>query len=318
MAKLDDFFFGVKRVDESCFDIFEPFYEERERHYVYPVYYQSITQMIGAGGFFYKIFQRNGSKTLAIFKRSAILGNYSIMLHIAPINLDGSKQEEVAIMQEARRYGVTLKVCYDDIKRYKLPMKICEPIKGNCEYVYNASHISELKGSEFRTFRFWLRKIQKLEGYRHSFGVNDDITRMVKAWDERNKKRGIEGVQSPQWNNMRKIRNSKVIIHSIYSRERIEVFGIIERISSKHWTVVKRVRNYNSPLKDVNRPMHILDCQIASKDAPNVVYANFGATRGQKGLAVEKESLHPCYHQQIYKVASINKLNAQAIKKYFV
>lgn len=315
---INEFLTGVKRVDERCFDEFSPFYAARARQYVYPVYYQSITQMVAAGGFFYKIFNDKGSRTLAIFKRSSIMGNYSIMLHIAPININGHRQEEVAIMQESRRYGISLKVCDEDMKRYKLPINMCDPIKGNLEYLYNATHISGLKGGEFHTFRRCLRKIQRADGYRHTFGANDDITKVIAAWDERNKKKGQAGVQLPHWNKIRKLKTHKVHIHSIYTRDRLETFSVIEQVSKRHWILVMGVRNYESSLNDVNKAMHILDCQIASEGMSQAVYANIGAAIGQKGLDVEKQNLHPCYHQQIYRVAPINKLDIQIIKKHFV
>lgn len=315
---INEFLTGVKRVDERCFDEFSPFYAARARQYVYPVYYQSITQMVAAGGFFYKIFNDKGSRTLAIFKRSSIMGNYSIMLHIAPININGHRQEEVAIMQESRRYGIALKVCDEDVKRYKLPINMCDPIKGNLEYLYNATHISELKGGEFHTFRRCLRKVQRTDGYRHTFGANDDITKVVAAWDARSKKKGQAGVQLPHWNKIRKLQTPKVHIHSIYTRDRLETFSVIEQVSKRHWILVMGVRNYESSLNDVNKAMHILDCQIASEGMSQAVYANIGAAIGQKGLDAEKQNLHPCYHQQIYRVAPINKLDIQIIKKHFV
>jgi len=318
MANINEFLTGIRRIDETCFEIFAPFYEARARQYVYPVYYQSITQMVAAGGFFYKIFDNRGSQTLAIFKRSSIMGNYSIMLHIAPININGHRQEEAVIMQEARRYGISLKVCEEDIKRYKLPVKMCEPIKGNLEYVYNATHISGLKGGEFHTFRRCFRKVQRADGYRHAFGANSDIADIVAAWDARNKKKGQAGVQLPHWNKIRKLQTPKIHIHSIYTHDRLETFSVIEQVSKKHWVLVMGVRNYESTLNDVNKAMHILDCQIASNGASQAVYANIGAAIGQKGLDTEKENLHPCYHQQIYRIAPINKLNVQIIKRFFV
>lgn len=312
-----DYLEGLKRVTEDCYEIFAPFYAERQKHYIYPVYYQSVTQMVAAGGFFYKIFTWFGSRTLAIFKRSSIMGNYSVMLHIAPISIDGNRQAELIVMQEARNYGFSLKLCREDIERYKIPSRLCEPIKGNLEYVYNATHISGLEGGEFHTFRRCFRKVQKADGYRHTFGVNSDITALVEAWDAHNKEKGLQGVQSPHWKKIQTIRSPKVHIHSIYTRDRLETFSVIEQVSPKHWILVMGVRNYESTLNDVNKAMHILDCQIASEGQGQPVYANIGAAIGIKGLDAEKEHLHPCYHQQIYKVYPTKKIDTQYIKQIF-
>lgn len=314
---VSDYLKGLRKVTEECYEIFAPFYAERQQHYLYPVYYQSVTQMIAAGGFFYKVFTKGSDRILAIFKRSSIMGNYSVMLHIAPISIGGYRQHEATVMQEARNCGLSLKLCREDIERYKIPSRLCEPIKGNLEYVYNATHISGLEGGEFHTFRRCFRKVKKADGYRHTFGANNDITALVEAWDARNKEKGLKGVQSPHWKKIQAIRSPKVHIHSIYTSDRLETFSVIEQVSTKHWILVMGVRNYNSALNDVNKAMHILDCQIASEGQRQAVYANIGAAIGIKGLDFEKENLHPCYHQQIYKVSPTKKIDIQLIKQIF-
>lgn len=317
MKPVETFLCGLRRVTEDCFAVFAPFYAERQKHYIYPVFYQSVTQMIGAGGFYYKVFDRGGYHTLAVFKRSSIMGNYSVMLHIAPICLEGARQEELNIIQEARRHGIAIKVCREDIDRYKIPVRLCDPIKGNLEYVYNATHISALEGGEFHTFRRCFRKVQRADGYRHTYGANADITALVEAWDRHNKDKGLAGVQTPHWRKIQALRSPKVHIHSIYTRDRLETFSVVEEVSPKHWVLVMGVRNYDSTLNDVNKAMHILDCQIASQGQTQTVYANLGAAIGIAGLDAEKEHLHPCCHQQIYRIAPSGKLDIQAVKQIF-
>lgn len=316
-APVYKFLFGLRRVTEECFDVFAPFYAERQKHYFYPVYYQSVVQMVAAGGFFYKIFTKQGRQTLAVFKRSSIMGNYSVMLHIAPISLCGYRADELEVMQEARRCGVSLKLCKDDIDRYRIPLRLCEPIKGNLEYVYNANHISALEGGEFHTFRRCFRKVQRADGYRHTFGANADITALVDAWDSHNRAKGLQGAQAPHWRKIQAMHSPKVHIHSIYTRDRLETFSVIEQVSPKHWILVMGVRNYDSTLNDVNKAMHILDCQIACEGQKETVYANIGAAIGIEGLDAEKEHLHPCAHQQIYRLAPTQKLDTQTVKSIF-
>lgn len=308
---------GLKRVTSDCFDVFAPFYEERQRHYVYPSFYQSVTQMIAAGGFFYKIFNRNGNLTLAIFKRSSIMGNYTVMLHIAPINIAGNKTEEVAIMQEARRLGISLKVTMEDIKRYRIPTGICKPIKGNYEYIYDANECYTAAGGKFQGFRRQRNKITRLQGYRHTVGYSQDIEPLVKAWDDhchKHKPKGQQTSQLSDWRNIKHINHPSVKVHGIYVDGQLECFSVIERLTTSQWCFVMGMRNFNSLLNDVNVCMHWLDCELAHDDKKIAVYANMGASLGITGLSAAKEKLKPCFKQQIYKIEPIGTLNLQAAK----
>lgn len=314
-----EFFTGLRRVTEDCYAAFAPYYAQRQQHYVYPVYYQSVTQMVAAGGFFWKVFIRDGRRTLAVFKRSSIMGNYSVMLHIAPISLSGNRDDELWVMQTARRLGVTLKLCAEDIRRYHVPFRLCDPIRGNLEYVYDAQEIVAMAGGKFHGFRRAVRKVLGAEGYRHTYGVNDDIAPVVAAWDARNKAQGRTGVQSPHWRKIAALSAPQLRIHSVYVGGRLESFSVIEQVSPKHWVLVMGVRNYDSPLNDVNKAMHFLDCQIAAEAHTGVgtVYANIGAAIGLDGLDAEKEHLKPCAHQQIYRMGATQKLDTQTVKSIF-
>lgn len=217
--------------------------------------------MISSGSFFYKIFGNDGRRTLAIFKAKTVMGRHSLCLHIAPISLTGCAADEAAIMQECRKRGLTMKVCLDDIKRYHIPMNICNPISGNVEYIYNATKISALEGGEFHTFRRCLRAVQRHNGYKHVIGATAEIEPLVRAWDTHNKERGKKGAQTNNWKRIWNLNNPNVVTHSIFTQDRIEAFSVIERLTPKHWVLVMGVRNYTSPLNDINKAMHILDCQ---------------------------------------------------------
>lgn len=316
-----DFLFGVKRVDESCFDLFAPFYQQRARQYVYPVFYQSVTQMIAANGFFYKVFQRQGRKTLAIFKRSSIMGNYSVMLHIAPISLTGNRQDELEIMQTARNVGLSLKVSGEDIQRYRIPRTLCQPIYGNSEYLYNANECYAAQGGKFKGFRRQRTRITKMAGYQHRLGASDDIEALVAAWDTHNheKRSGRERTSClPDWRNIKRLHHMNLYVHRIYVGETLECFSVIERLADNHWVFVMGMRNPTSELNDVNVCMHWLDCEIAHNDKKIAVYGNLGASLGMAGLSAAKEKLKPCAKQQIFKVAPTRKLDEQKIKSLFV
>ncbi|WP_320980026.1 hypothetical protein [Bacteroides sp.] len=319
---LYEFLFGIKRVDVSCFALFAPFYAERAKHYVYPVFYQSISQMIAAKGFFYKIFKKQGRSTLAIFKRSSIMGNYSVMLHIAPISLQNNRQDEINIIQEARKLGISLKICREDIQRYCIPIKLCEAIKGNVEYIYNVNECYNCKGGKFHGFRRQRTRITRLSDYRHTEGVNSDIQPLVKKWDDHNhceRDKSHQTSQLSDWKNLEQttINIKQVHIHSIYVGRTLECFSVIEQLSPKHWAFVMGMRNYDSQLNDVNVCMHWLDCEIAHDDKQIAVYANMGASLGIDGLSAAKEKLKPCAKQQIYKVAPVIKLDFQQVKQLF-
>ena len=317
MENLGSFLDGIKRVTSDCYSVFDPYYEARSRVYIYPVFYQSVTQMLAAGGFFYKVFQRMGRKTLAIFKRSCIMGNYSIMLHIAPISLTGNRRDEIDIMQTARQLGISLKLCPEDIQRYGIPKRLCEPIRGNVEYIYNANDCYAMDGGRFHNFRQKVRKIIRRSDYRHTHGANDDIDKLVSCWDRHNHAERIKSQQTSQLSDWKRVKNvvaDSLFIHNIYVGDTLECFSVIERLSHKHWVLVMGMRNYNSVLNDVNVCMHWLDCEIAHDGNQMAVYANMGASLGIDGLSEAKEKLKPCTKQQIYRMAPIGKLDKQTIK----
>ena len=316
-----DFILGIKRVDDKCYDTFSPYYAARQKNYAYPLFYQSVTQMIAENKFFYKIFKIKGDSVLAIFKRSTIMGNYSVMLHIAPISLGNILSNEIEIMQNARRLGISIKLCSDDITRYRIPQSLCEPIKGNIEYIYDAKECYEMKGSKFHNYRKKVRKITNMPEYRYTRGVSDNIDRLVAKWDTHNQEQRIKSQQTRQlsdWKNIKKINSNKVVVHNIYVGNTLECFSVIEELSPKHWVLVFGMRNYDSALNDVNVCMHYLDCQVATSDAMKQVYANLGASLGIDGLTAAKEKLKPCAKRQIYRLAPINKLDVSKIKSLFL
>lgn len=321
MVNLNSFLHGLKRVTDDCYSIFEPYYEARARVYVYPVFFQSVTQMLSSGGYFYKIFQHpNGRTTLAIFKRSNIMGNYSCMLNIAPISLTGRVADEIEIIQAARHIGISVKLCSEDIRRYKIPSYLTEPIQGNMEYVYDANECFAMQGGKFHGFRRQVRRVTNMPGYRHTFGANDDIARILDIWDRHNhltRQKQHQGSQSHRWNRVKAINDGHVVIHSVFIGDRLEGFSVIERLSRKTWALVMGVRNYESDLNDVNRCMHWLDCEIAHNDNARSVYANLGAAIGITGLDAEKEKLKPCAHLQIFKLKPSAQTDVAQLKQIF-
>lgn len=315
-----DFLFGVKRIDEKCFDMFMPYYKERARNYLFPVFYQSIVQMIAAGGFYYKIFRTSGRSTLAVFKRSSIMGNYSVMLQTAPISLTGDKRDELDIMQTSRRVGISLKVCHEDIRRYGIPGRLCQPIKGNVEYIYDANECYAAEGGKFHNFRRQRNKITNREGYAHKYGVTGDIDDLVEKWDRHNHaSRNGDGrtSQTSDWKNIRRLTHENVHVHSIYVDNSLECFSVIEKLTARQWVLVMGMRDYDSPLNDVNVCMHWLDCEMAHDTSIAAVYANMGASLGISGLEAAKEKLRPCARTPIYRIAATNKLETSRIKSLF-
>lgn len=321
MIQIHEFLTGIRKVSPACFDIFTPFYAQRSRQYVYPVYYQSVLQMVMAGGFYWKVFNNNGRKTLAIFKRSSIMGNYSVMLHIAPISLSGNREDEIAIIQAARQVGCSLKLCREDMQRYWIPEKICTPIAGNIEYIYDANAIYKCQGGKFHNFRRAVRRVIKLPNYEHTIGLHPDMGALMHEWDIHNhatRCKAQQSSQSPHFSRLLSVQNqSKVHIHNIVVAGRLDCISVIEQLSPKHWVFVMGARNYDSPLNDVNTAMHWLDCEIAHNITIPVVYANMGAAVGIKGLEAAKEKLRPCSHQQIYKLAPTHKLDISKAKQIF-
>ncbi|MBQ2189057.1 MAG: hypothetical protein II401_10950 [Bacteroidales bacterium] len=317
---VQEYLTGLKRVTETSYQVFEPYYRERAKHYVYPVFYQSVTQMIMSGGFFYKIFGSGTHRTLAVFKRANIMGNYSCILHIAPISLSGDKADEIAVIKEARKQGFSVKLCPEDLRRYGIPMNLCEPIAGNLEYVYNVNECYAMEGGKFHGFRKQVRKVTRQEGYRHVFGANDDIDGILRVWDEHNhntREKSQQGTQTLHWKRIKGVKDSRMIVHSVYIDDIIEGFSVIEKLSDKNWALVMGTRNYDSKLNDINRCMHYLDCEIAHVSDSVTVYANIGAAIGIEGLDFEKEKLHPCAHLQIYRFKPTGKSNKETLKKIF-
>jgi len=316
-----EFLSGVRKVSPECFNLFAPFYAQRAKQYVYPVYYQSVLQMIMAGGFYWKVYKNNSHKTLAIFKRSSIMGNYSVMLHIAPISLTGDRKDEITVIQAARRAGCSLKLCKEDMRRYGISEKMCTPIAGNVEYIYNANEIYKCQGGKFHNFRRAMRRITNLTTFEHTIELHPDMGALIYAWDRHNhstRDRAQQCSQSPHFRRLLSIQNQpSVYIHNIVVDRRLECVSVIEQLSPKHWVFVMGARNYESPLNDVNAAMHWLDCEIAHNSTLPVVYANMGAAIGIKGLEAAKEKLRPCAHQQIYKFAPTHKLDTAKAKQIF-
>lgn len=318
-----DFFFGVKRIDESCFSIFKAYYEEREKHYLYPVFYQSIIQMIAAGGFFYKIHRYEEDKVLAIYKRSSIMGNWSIMLNIAPISLSGKKINEIKLIQSCRRFGVSSKLSDEDIKRYGIPLKICTPISGNCESLYDAKAGYEMKGSAFRKLRNRVKQVTKREDFQIQTGVSEDIDKLVAKWDAHNhstKDKKEQTTQSIDFKRIRGLKTDRMYVQRIYTGNSLEIFSVLEKLTERSWCIVFEMRNYDSVLNEANPCMHFYNCKCAflGNSKGGRTLANKGASLNIEGMHAAKEKLRPCHNQQIYKLLPINKIDSIKLKTVFV
>lgn len=322
MKKLDDFFFGVKRVDESCFDIFAPFYEARGKQYLYPVFYQSIVQMIAAGGFFYVIHRYRADKVLAIYKRSSIMGNFSVILHIAPISLTGSRDNEVELLQTCMRYGITAKLSDEDIKRYKIPRRLCSAISGNCEFLYDAENGYEMRGPEYRKLRNSVKQVTRRDDFHIKMGMSTDITRLVTKWDSHNHATKEKKERTTQSLNIKRIaglKTDRMHILRVYIGESLEIFSVLEKLTEKCWCIVFEMRNYNGVLKEVTPSIHYYNCKraLSSNRSGQRTLLNKGASLNIAGMHRAKERLRPVHRQQIYKIAPINRMNAVELKKIF-
>nr|DAV79837.1 MAG TPA: Adenosylhomocysteinase [Caudoviricetes sp.] len=322
MANINDFLTGIRRIDETCFETFAPFYEARSKHYLYPVFYQSITQMIAAGGFFYAIHRYGSDKVLAIYKRSSIMGNWSVILHIAPISITGSRENEVRLIQACRRCGISAKLSDEDIKRYKVPLSICTPISGNCEFLYDAGIGYKMQGAQFRKLRNRVKQITKRADFHIETGMSADITSLVAKWDSHNHATKEKTERTTQSLNIKRIaglKTERMHILRVYIGESLEIFSVLEKLTEKCWCIVFEMRNYNGVLKDVTPSIHYYNCKraLSSNRSGQRTLLNKGASLNIAGMHRAKERLRPVHRQQIYKIAPINRMNAVELKKIF-
>lgn len=307
---ISDVLKGLKKVGTDCYTIFAPFYEARSKVYKYSAFYQSVTELSARQCFWYKI----ENQTLLIFKRKSIMGNGSIFLQIAPINLHNDRQTELNYILACYKSGIPAKLNQEDISRYNIPGGKYAPDKGNREYIYDANEYYALTGSKFRSHRNAKRRFEKNDG-RFIVGYNDNIRQIVDTWTQEK-----NSTQTQLFKVIKNNRSDKCSFVTLYTGDTPEAFSFTERISESGGIIVQRLRNYNSTLNDINSVVHYYDClQFADSNHPKA-YLNMGAAVGIHGMSDSKKHLRPCAVIQVYKTTpkhSITKATFQTTKIYF-
>lgn len=296
---------GLKKVTTNCYLIFEPFYEARSRVYLYPTFYQSITEMAARQCFWYKI----ENNTLLIFKRKSIMGNGCIFLQIAPISLNNDAQKELRYIQQCFKCGISAKLNDEDIRRYHLPKNVYAPDKDNIEFIFDANQYYRMSGSKFTKHRNALKRFQKIGGFVLN-GYSIDIDKVVESWTKLK-----NSTQTQLFKTTKSIKNTKCFTIRLYSQIQIEAFSFTERISKNTGIIVQRLRNYNSEINDISSVIHYYDCKQYQSDKSIKVYLNMGAAVGISGMAKSKHYLRPVAMVQIYKTQPHHKLSKNEFEK---
>lgn len=317
MKPIENFLNGVMPVTARCLTTFAPFYEARQARFVYPVFNESIVEMVSEGCYFYKIFDIQGRETLCVLKRSSIMGNYSLIMYFAPISKVGNTHDEIQVMQHARKVGITLRLFNDDLRYYKIPTEIATRVGDYVDFIYDANEQFLHEGSKYRTFRNRIKAVQKLNGYRHVYGITPDVESLMISWDKHHKEEGADSAHAySYWKRAKEIPyNESIVYHSIYIGDKIACFSCLEKFSPRHWGIIMRYRNYDLQINDVCSCMHYLDCAEVHDERFTSVYLNIGMGGNNKGLCDAKEKLHPCKHLQPYRIGATHKIDIEAARR---
>lgn len=318
----NDILLGLKPITLDCLSVFQSFYTERAKHYVYPRYMQSVCALVDMGKTYYKITAATQGKVLVIYKRTAIFGKTGVQMPVCPISLSGSVRDELSVMSAALKVGISLRVTSEDIARYRIPRNICSDGTGpfvpvNNEYIYQAQHGVEMKGSKYRKQRYQAKRIMTAEGFSLTEGAHPQAAALVKAWDTRYKQQnGTQTDQQHLWQVICQAlpKGQTVRVRNIIVGGVLQCVSVTEQLSPKHHVIVFRVRNYDSQLNDVGSAMQVIDCKACQGAEKAPVYLNMGLA-DTEGLIASKESLCPCHHQKIYTVKT-NK-TSETLKQYF-
>jgi len=312
-----EFASGLKPVTLSCFEVFSPYYAERAKHYVYPSYMQSVCYMVSKGNFFYKEFSlASGGKVLLAVSHSLLYGIFGVQVNVAPISLTGSLADEMFVLRECLKQGLSVKLTAEDIKRYHIPARLYGVIGSADEYIYHSQHGTAMCGSKYRKLRNQTKRVINAEGYRLIMGATEEAAAVVSAWDERYKRmHGSPTHQTTLWNVCKSAPHGYVSIRNIFIGDTMQCVSVLERLSAKQYVIVLRVRKYDSGIHDVGAAMQYVDCSAVSDgQGANPIYLNIGMA-DTEGLTHAKKALLPCCQQKIYK-ARATKLN-QLLKTYF-
>lgn len=318
-----ELFSGLKPITLDCLSVFEPFYQERARHYALPAFKQSVLVLVYTGRVFYKILTGANGKILLIVKNTKIYGRLGVQMPIAPISLSGSVADERAVIQAALRFGVSLRATNEDIIRYRIPRNLCSDASGTYnpdsrEYIYNAVNGKAMTGSQYRKQRYQVKRITQSSGFSLMTGVHPDADALVQNWDARYKQ--VNGERTDQQSLWRLIKQAaqmtdRITIRNIVVNGRLECVSVLERLSEKHYVIVFRIRNYNSTLNDVGSAMQWVDCVGAVDEAKGTAFLNIG-TAHTEGLSKSKESLVPFAHTRVFAVKS-SKTDSQTLSRFF-
>jgi len=296
-----EFMLGLKPVTVDCFSVFAPYYEQRAKHYIYPSYMQSVCYMLSKGNFYWKIFNTPNGTVLLVISRSRMFGIFGVQVNVCPISSVGSASDEILILKECLKQGLSVKMTTEDIRRYHIPQRLYGLIDLADEYIYHSQKAAAMSGSKYRKLRNQTKRITSNPDYRVVYGATEQAADIIRAWDERYKRiNGTPTHQAVLWNVCKSAPEAFVSTRSIFIGEQIECVSVLERLSESHYVIVLRVRNYDSALNDVGSAMQWVDCSaLSSEGATLPIYANIGMA-DTEGLKHAKQALIPCAKQKIY------------------
>jgi len=262
---------GWKNIDSYVIEILQNKYIKKSAKEFQ--FHHSIIQCIND-----KMLYKIVNNVVFVAKKSAIMGNYSMILYNKPFDYIGDYSEFL----EA---GISIRNNYIEGKKDHFGV----------EYVYDCDSNLRMEGSQYRRHRNAIKRYSPT----YEMGNNEQVSKIVYKWSENNK-------------SVHQIKLYKTICHNlnlvdvtrIYVNKCMIGFSVVEHLNDGYGIIVQRL--INPEIKGITEPnilIHYIDCQIHRG-----MLLNMGGCGGLKNLEFAKRKLNPKNTLQINRIQTKNKL----------
>ncbi len=260
---------GWKKIDSYCIELLRENYKDAEGLH----FHHSIVQCIN-DRMLYKVI----NNVVFIVKKSAIMGNYSMIIYNTPIGYNGDYLEFI-------KNGIGVRNNF--IKGIKDPFGV--------EYVYNCNDTISMIGSKYSRFRNTIKRYKPT----YENGNIIDIADIVEKWSEINKSKHQIKLYKTICNNI-----DKVNITVSYVKTQIVGFSVVEKLNNNYGIILQRLINpLVNGIIEPNLILHYNDC---------IQYENYnlnmGGCVGIRNVEFAKKKLKPIRTIRVNRIKPINKL----------
>jgi len=296
-----DWFHNLKKVDVNSYKDFEPFRYGRLEH---PVFWHSVTAMIGLGGFYWVVIQ----DCLIIFRVTRMYGNSSCIVYSAPVHARGNLEMEQFMFSSLIYSGFSVRLTQAEANLLNVNLKKAKKDTFYNEFIYSVKDSLAMEGHKYVGLRNMVKRFDKEGGVvRYGFLSISNITSLVSDWARVKKIRYGNYIDF-----LNNYRGGSVGWTALFLNDDIQGFSLVEFVGG-FYILVMFICNPNAPFDMVPALNYYTLSGLPNKDT----FINSGSGTSD-GLGLQKRRLRPCKEEMVYRFPAFDnaKNGYKLVKEY--